>query len=59
MLSPIEKTTRSIVRRAEEVGYDENGLNYQQLLRAMTFALVSLNEKQRVLNESQGHGNAS
>jgi hypothetical protein len=53
MLSPIERTTKSIVRRAEEVGYDENGLNYQQLVRAITFALVSLNEKQRVLNESE------
>ncbi len=53
-MTRIEKTTKAIVRRAEEAGFDENGLNYQQLVRAMTFALVSLNEKQRQLRLSNG-----
>lgn len=50
--SRIEKATSAIVRAAEQASED-NDLNYQELVRAVTFALVSLNEKQLRYTESK------
>jgi hypothetical protein len=48
-MTGVEKTTQKIIRAARE-GVDENDLDYAQLVRAVTNALVSINETHRVRN---------